>query len=149
MAVYILASGEIVRHCYVAPWLAPWLLTGMKMIQKVSRPRLELRTFCVLDRCDNQLRHRPHDNDRILCKYILGQLYVFSFHAEDSLLRMLTAKVHSNFAVAFSILVASRLWLSLTDLSNILKHDQQLSSPLTSFLQRAHSSSSPFMRMYN
>jgi hypothetical protein len=27
--------------------------------QKVSRPRFELRTFCVLDRCDNQLRHRP------------------------------------------------------------------------------------------
>jgi hypothetical protein len=25
----------------------------------VSRPRFELRTFCVLDRCDNQLRHRP------------------------------------------------------------------------------------------
>ncbi len=25
----------------------------------MSRPRLELRTFCVLDRCDNQLRHRP------------------------------------------------------------------------------------------
>jgi hypothetical protein len=29
------------------------------MAQKVSRPRIELRTFCVLDRCDNQLRHRP------------------------------------------------------------------------------------------
>ena len=26
---------------------------------KMSRPRFELRTFCVLDRCDNQLRHRP------------------------------------------------------------------------------------------
>ena len=25
----------------------------------MSRPRFELRTFCVLDRCDNQLRHRP------------------------------------------------------------------------------------------
>ena len=25
----------------------------------MSRPRIELRTFCVLDRCDNQLRHRP------------------------------------------------------------------------------------------
>jgi hypothetical protein len=27
--------------------------------KKMSRPRIELRTFCVLDRCDNQLRHRP------------------------------------------------------------------------------------------
>ena len=27
--------------------------------QNLSRPRIELRTFCVLDRCDNQLRHRP------------------------------------------------------------------------------------------
>ena len=26
---------------------------------EMSRPRIELRTFCVLDRCDNQLRHRP------------------------------------------------------------------------------------------
>ena len=25
---------------------------------KMIRPRLELGTFCVLDRCDNQLRHR-------------------------------------------------------------------------------------------
>ena len=31
-------------------------------IQKVIRPRLELRTFCVLDRCDNQLRHRTDDS---------------------------------------------------------------------------------------
>lgn len=48
---------------------------------------------------------------------------------------MPTTKVHSNFAIAFSILVAGRLWLSLTGLSNILKHDQQLSSPLTSLSQ--------------
>lgn len=27
--------------------------------KKVSRARFELATFCVLDRCDNQLRHRP------------------------------------------------------------------------------------------
>lgn len=27
--------------------------------KSLSRPRIELRTFCVLDRCDNQLRHRP------------------------------------------------------------------------------------------
>ena len=59
--------------------------------------------------------------------------------AEISFLRMLTAtKVHSNFAVAFSTLVALRLLLSFTDLSNILKHNQQLSSPLTSFLQCMH-----------
>ncbi|KAF8160705.1 GPI transamidase subunit PIG-U [Crassisporium funariophilum] len=43
--------------------------------------------------------------------------------------------ISSNFAIAFSVLVAARLWLSLTDLSNVLKHDQQLSSPLTSFSQ--------------
>ncbi len=29
----------------------------------MSRPRLELSTFCVLDRCDNQLRHRPMPSD--------------------------------------------------------------------------------------
>ena len=35
----------------------------MVVEEKVSRPRLELRTFCVhlLDRCDNQLRHRPFE----------------------------------------------------------------------------------------
>ena len=26
----------------------------------MSRPRFELRTFCVLDKCDDQLRHRPN-----------------------------------------------------------------------------------------
>ncbi|KIJ99467.1 hypothetical protein K443DRAFT_171473 [Laccaria amethystina LaAM-08-1] len=26
-------------------------------VNPVSQPRLEQRTFCVLDRCDNQLRH--------------------------------------------------------------------------------------------
>ena len=29
------------------------------IMEGMSRPRIELRTFCVLDRCDNQLRHRP------------------------------------------------------------------------------------------
>ena len=28
------------------------------LLLPMIRPRLELRTFCVLDRCDNQLRHR-------------------------------------------------------------------------------------------
>ena len=43
----------------------------------MSRPRFELRTFCVLDRCDNQLRHRPmhtgtcQHSSRFCCK---GQL---------------------------------------------------------------------------
>ena len=34
---------------------------------EMSRPRIELRTFCVLDRCDNQLRHRPtwHDGAQV------------------------------------------------------------------------------------
>ena len=29
-----------------------------KEVEKMIRSRLELETFCVLDRCDNQLRHR-------------------------------------------------------------------------------------------
>ncbi|PPQ87478.1 hypothetical protein CVT25_008214 [Psilocybe cyanescens] len=52
----------------------------------------------------------------------------------------LTSKIPStpeypSFASIFLILIAARLWVSLTDLSDILKHDQQLSSPLTSFSQ--------------
>ncbi|KDR75106.1 hypothetical protein GALMADRAFT_249005 [Galerina marginata CBS 339.88] len=42
---------------------------------------------------------------------------------------------YPSFSAAFLVLVAARLWLSLTDLSNILKHDHALSSPLTSFEQ--------------
>ena len=34
-------------------------LKFMGQKKPMSRPRFELRTFCVLDRCDNQLRHRP------------------------------------------------------------------------------------------
>ncbi|KAJ3504422.1 hypothetical protein NLJ89_g7940 [Agrocybe chaxingu] len=40
-----------------------------------------------------------------------------------------------NFTAVFIALVAARIWLSLTDLSNVLKHEQELSSPLTSFSQ--------------
>ena len=29
-----------------------------KSKKRMTQPRLELGTFCVLDRCDNQLRHR-------------------------------------------------------------------------------------------
>ncbi|KAF5322732.1 hypothetical protein D9619_001478 [Psilocybe cf. subviscida] len=39
----------------------------------------------------------------------------------------------SNLPVTYAAIVASRLALSLTDLSNTLKHSQQLSSPLTSY----------------
>ena len=31
------------------------------------RPRLELGTFCVLDRCDNQLRHRTVEDGEDQC----------------------------------------------------------------------------------
>ncbi|KAF8971101.1 GPI transamidase subunit PIG-U [Flammula alnicola] len=42
---------------------------------------------------------------------------------------------YSSIPSAYLILIAARLWLSLTDLSSTLKHNQQLSSPLTSFSQ--------------
>jgi hypothetical protein len=44
--------------------------TSAKTLQKVSRPRFELRTFCdqqMLDRCDNQLRHRPLEKAPLQC----------------------------------------------------------------------------------
>jgi hypothetical protein len=40
-----------------------------KIRQKVIRPRLELRTFCVLDRCDNQLRHRTYESHVLAGKH--------------------------------------------------------------------------------
>ncbi|KAH9485524.1 GPI transamidase component GAB1 [Psilocybe cubensis] len=42
---------------------------------------------------------------------------------------------HSSFTPIFFLLIAVRLWISFTDVSEILKNDQQLSSPLTSFSQ--------------
>ena len=33
------------------------------MREKMIRPGLEPGTFCVLDRCDNQLRHRTVEKD--------------------------------------------------------------------------------------
>ncbi len=54
--------------CHCTGNVAPVLGLGVKKLQptqvvNMSRPRFELRTFCVLDRCDNQLRHRPYDSD--------------------------------------------------------------------------------------
>ncbi|KIM45341.1 hypothetical protein M413DRAFT_17367 [Hebeloma cylindrosporum] len=46
-----------------------------------------------------------------------------------------TRTTFSNFQASFLALTAVRLWISLTDLSITLKHDHQLSSPLTSFSQ--------------
>ena len=42
-------------------------------MQKVSRPRFELRTACVLDRSDNQLHHRP---DRSIGSVYIQILYL-------------------------------------------------------------------------
>ena len=52
--------------------------------RKMRRPRFELGTFCVLDRCDNRLRHRPlrklfhafqiHLSFCLLCSF-LGNCY--------------------------------------------------------------------------
>ena len=56
----------------------------------MSRPRVELRTFCVLDRCDNQLRHRPFATTIKQCCMCSGALVlttssVVSLHLDPQL----------------------------------------------------------------
>ena len=104
------------------------------------RPRLELRTFCVLDRCDNQLRHRTDNNEWWLTNYKQKQAQAHWQYLAIKSRREMASKSTPrrevvNLQACLVALTAVRLWISLTDLSNTLKHDHQLSSPLTSFSQ--------------
>jgi hypothetical protein len=49
-------------------------------MQKMIRPRLELRTFCVLDRCDNQLRHRTDESKFYDTYLIVCDLLIFGHY---------------------------------------------------------------------
>ena len=60
------------------------------------RPRLELGTFCVLDRCDNQLRHRT------LTTLKLWILVKWSHISE--ILKKLDIRYHSIFVTRTNVL---------------------------------------------
>jgi len=54
-----------------------------------------------------------------------------------------------SFNVAFPALVVARLFVALSSLPDVLKHNHQLSSPLTSFSQRQWQSFRDFLSLHS
>ena len=96
----------------------------------------------MLDRCDNQLRHRPSMHWAFLnlsfpFPVLSSRLFAGNSISDHGRLMATSRLQELALHYGFLALATTRLTLCFTDAPRLLKQDHLVSSPLTSFSNRA------------